>query len=172
MKMIQTLLICALVVTSVSAFAQWQWIDKDGRKVFSDRAPPSEILEKNILKRPGVRANAVINEADALPAGDTPMTTAAALPVSAPKASALDKEVEAKKKLAAEAEAAKRKAEEDRITKAKIESCAGAKQAKANLDSGVRISRINAAGEREVMDDSARASELKRILAVMNSDCK
>jgi hypothetical protein len=32
--------------------AQWQWIDKDGRKVYSDRSPPSDIQEKNILKRP------------------------------------------------------------------------------------------------------------------------
>jgi len=37
---------------SLTALAQWQWIDKDGRKVYSDRSPPSDIPEKNILKAP------------------------------------------------------------------------------------------------------------------------
>ena len=37
---------------ALSALAQWQWIDKDGHKVFSDRSPPPEINEKDILKRP------------------------------------------------------------------------------------------------------------------------
>ena len=84
----------------------------------------------------------------------------------------IDKELEAKKKQAAEAEAAKRKAEEEKIMKAKIENCARAKQAKAGFDSGIRISRINSAGEREVMDDAARAAELKRIQTIMESECK
>ena len=83
----------------------------------------------------------------------------------------MDKELEAKKKQAADAEAAKKKTEEEKITKAKIENCARAKQAKATMDSGVRIGRVNVAGEREVMDDVARAAEVKRIQAVMATDC-
>jgi len=83
-----------------------------------------------------------------------------------------DKELEAKKKQAAEAELAKRKDEEARVTKTKVENCARAKQAKTTLDSGVRVSRSNAAGEREIMDDAARATELKRIQTVIDNDCK
>ena len=83
----------------------------------------------------------------------------------------MDRELEAKKKQAADAEAAKKKAEEEKITKAKIENCARAKQAKATMDSGVRIGRVNATGEREVMDDGARTAEVKRIQAVMATDC-
>ncbi|WP_216088085.1 DUF4124 domain-containing protein, partial [Shigella flexneri] len=30
-----------------------QWVDKDGRKVFSDRPPPVDVPAKNILKQPG-----------------------------------------------------------------------------------------------------------------------
>ena len=37
---------------AITASAQWQWVEKDGRKIFSDRPPPSEIAEKDILKRP------------------------------------------------------------------------------------------------------------------------
>jgi hypothetical protein len=58
------------------------------------------------------------------------------------------------------------------VVKAKVENCARAKQAKANFNSGVRVSRINEKGEREVLDDAARAIEVKRIQAIMNSDCQ
>jgi hypothetical protein len=84
----------------------------------------------------------------------------------------VDKELEAKKKQAADAEIAKRKADEDRVTKAKVENCARAKQAKTTYDSGVRLSRSNAAGEKEILDDAARAEELKRIQSVIAADCK
>jgi Domain of unknown function (DUF4124) len=163
MKLNRLILSLALACTAVSAFAQWQWIDKDGRKVFSDRAPPPDILEKNIISRPAGRNSAPAANAPAeQPAG----SAAASTPASAalPKPGGVDKDLEEKKKQAADAEAAKRKAE--------VENCARAKQGKATYDSGVRISRSNAAGEREVLDDAARAAEIKRIQSVIDSDCK
>ncbi len=168
MKLFPTLLSAVLAWTCASALAQWQWIDKDGRKVFSDRAPPPDVLEKNILKRPANRgpSNAAADSA----VSDTP-AAAPALPLAS-KDRGVDKELEAKKKQAAEAEVAKRKAEEERQTKAKIENCANAKQAKVTYDSGMRVARTNANGEREYLDDAARASELKRIQAVINTDCQ
>jgi hypothetical protein len=158
----------ALVVTCIatSALAQWQWIDKDGRKVFSDRAPPADVADKNILRRPtGHMPSTPAPVADAPPADSTPAAPAA-------KGAGIDKDLETKKKQAAEAEAAKKKADEERITKAKIENCARAKQAKATFDSGVRVARTNAAGEREVMDDAAREAETKRIQSIIDRDCK
>jgi hypothetical protein len=92
--------------------------------------------------------------------------------VASRPAGGLDKELEARKKQAADAELAKRKADEEKVAKAHIENCARAKQAKATFDSGMRLSRTNAAGEREVMDDAARAVELKRLQGIMESDCK
>lgn len=169
MKMLQLLLIAALTVACGAAFAQWQWIDKDGRKVFSDRAPPADILDKNILKRPAGRAPSA---APAEENAGSAESAAPALPASGSKVATIDKELEAKKKQAADAEVAKRKADEERVTKAKIENCARAKQAKTSFDSGVRIARTNAAGEREIMDDAARAAEAKRIQGIINTDCK
>lgn len=171
MKMLQMLLFTALAGASVVASAQWQWVDKDGHKVFSDRAPPADIVDKNILKRPAGRS-VPISAPDAAESADTPVAAPAAAPANSAKTSGVDKELEAKKKQAANAETAKRKADEERVTKAKIENCARAKQAKASFDSGVRISRTNAAGEREVMDDAARATELTRIQGIIASDCK
>jgi hypothetical protein len=161
------------VALSGSCLAQWQWLDKDGRKVFSDRAPPSDVPEKNILKRPNTAAKAA-----AAPDAGTNAGGNATAPVPTPAASSLpitgglDKDLEAKKKQAAEADAAKRKAAEEANARAKIENCARAKQAKANFDSGIRISQTNAAGEREILDDAARAAEVKRIQSIIDSDCR
>lgn len=167
MNPIRNLLIGACCLLSLAATAQWQWLDKDGRKVFSDRSPPPDIQEKNILKRPGARS------ASAEPL-ERPAETAS-MPQGAsnqPKLSGIDKALTEQKKKAEEAELAKRKTEEDRLAKSKTESCTRAKQAKSSFDSGVRISRINEQGEREVMDESARIAEIKRIQAIMDADCK
>ncbi len=170
MKMTHLLLMAALAGLGGAASAQWQWIDKDGHKVFSDRAPPTEIPDKNILKRPGNRVP-MAAASDAVVTGDAPAAIASGpLPVKQP--GGLDKELEAKKKQAQEAEAAKRKAAEEEMTKAKIENCARAKTAKTTFESGVRIGRTNAAGEREIMDDTARAQELKRIDGIIARDCR
>ena len=40
------------------------------------------------------------------------------------------------------------------------------------MDSGVRIARMNDKGEREIMDDAARAVESKRLEGIVASDCK
>jgi hypothetical protein len=175
MKLTHLLLAAALAALGTSTFAQWQWIDKDGRKVFSDRAPPTDIPDKNILKRPGNRVPPPV-PADAASAADAPASDTAppvpAGPAVGKTATGLDKALEAKKKQAQEAEAAKRKAAEEQYTKAKVESCARAKQAKTTLESGVRIGRTNAAGEREFMDEDAKAEELKRVQGIIAKDCQ
>lgn len=175
MKLFQTLFAIVVGCACTAATAQWLWIDKDGHKVFSDRTPPPGTPDKNILKRPNGRVAPPVPTVETAPA-DQPAAAPAAVtaPVApaANKNAGVDKDLEAKKKQAADAEAAKRKEEQDKVAKAKIENCARAKQAKATFDSGVRISRTNAAGEREVMDDAARAAELKRIQGIMASDCQ
>ena len=158
------------------ASAQWQWIGKDGRKVFSDQSPPPEIQEKDILKRPGgarlPAANTPVAAADTATPGKP--TTAASAPgakASAPKISGKDSELEARKKKADEEEAAKKKAEADKVTAAKADNCTRAKSGLTTLQSGIRMSSVNAKGERIVMDDSARALETKRAQEVIDSSC-
>lgn len=176
MKPIQTLLVTALMGLSFAASAQWQWLDKDGRKVFSDRPPPSDVQEKNILKRPGSNKIPSAPVADAAPQTEpvagSASAAAPALPASGAKPTALEKELQAKKKLAQEAEAAKKKDAEEQLAKAKTDSCTRAKQAKISFETGGRISRINASGEREFMDDAAKAEELKRLQGIIAKDCK
>lgn len=175
MKILSLIVSVALFGVCGAAIAQWQWLDKDGRRVFSDRAPPPDIGEKDILKRPKAAAKT------GAPGEKEPGSDSAAAPTAAPASAAVrsaalpggvDKELEAKKKQVVDAEAAKRKAEQDRVTKSKVENCARAKQAKASFDSGVRISRTNAQGEREILDDTSRAAELKQIQGIIETECK
>jgi hypothetical protein len=168
-------LILAIVGASfaLTALAQWQWIDKDGRKVFSDRSPPSDIQEKDILKRPGGASRTAV----AAPVDSTavPALAAASAPAnkaSAPKLSGKDTQLEARKKQAEDAEAASKKAEEEKVAAAKTENCGRARRGVASFDSGVRIATTNAKGEREIMDDKTRAAETRRLQDIVAVDCK
>ncbi|WP_411883370.1 DUF4124 domain-containing protein [Polaromonas sp. YR568] len=176
LKLVSRTLILAVAGGSfaLTAFAQWQWIDKDGRKVYSDRSPPADILEKNILKRPrGAQVTAAPVASDAPAAAPAGTASAAAKGnAGAPKLSGKDAQLEAKKKQAEDEEATKKKAEDEKVAKAKADNCELAKKGQASMKSGVRILTTNAKGEREVLDDSAKAAETKRLQAVIDSDCK
>lgn len=151
------LLACSL------ASAQWVWKEGD-RRVFSDTPPPASVPEKNIVKRPGGGGAPLM-----APAAPAEVETAPA--AAAPQLPTADKELEAKKKQTEQAEETKKKAEEQRVAKARSESCARARQARTTLDSGIRLATTNAKGEREVMDDKARAAEARRLDDVVRSDC-
>ena len=159
----------------LSASAQWAWTDKDGRQVFSDRAPPSGVPDKSIFKRPGRASSPVPQEANAAASAGEPAAKASApaLPGAiGAKAAGVDKELAERKKKEEQAQAALRKADEERVSKAKADNCQRAIQAQKGLASGIRLSRINSQGEREVMDDAARAAEATRLQSIVDSDCK
>ena len=154
-----------LALATTTALAQWQWVEKDGRKIFIDHAPPAEIQDKDILKRP----------AGAMRGAAGPALNAASAPsqrASAPKPTGKDAELEAKKKKADDEEAAKKKAEEDKVAKNKADNCERAKTALATLQSGLRMASVNAKGEREVFDDAKREAETKRTQEVIDASCK
>jgi hypothetical protein len=140
-------LACAL---PLAAAAQWQWVDKDGRRVFSDKAPPPDIPAKSILKQPRGRGQPVVAE-PAEPAASAATATAAQPAASGLKVSGKDKVLEDKPQRA--------------------ENCSRAKNAKATIESGVRLARTNDKGEREIIDDNARAAELQRLQSIIARDC-
>lgn len=174
MKLAHWLVLGCVCLLPLSASAQWQWIDKNGKKVFSDQAPPPDVPEKNILRRAGppprggATAAQTVEPEPAADAAGAPKAQAAA----APKPSGVDKELEEKAKKAQAEEKAKQAAEAEKIAKAKADNCARARQSKATFDSGLRVARVNASGEREIMDDAARAAEQKRLQTIIQSDCK
>ena len=154
---------------TVPALAQWQWLDKDGRKVFSDRPPPIDIPQKSILKEPGIKApSPAQGVASSTPA---PVASAPAAKASTPRFSGRDAELEARKKQADALEEGKKQEEAEKLVKARADNCERAKKGQAALASGVRIALTNAKGEREFMDDAARSLETKRLQAIAESDC-
>lgn len=163
MKTPRLLLATALCCAALSATAQWQWIDKDGRKVFSDRPPPVDVPDKNILKQPGPHSKAAPSPAPA-PA------QAASLP--RPAAAGQDKELQERKAKADAEEAAKKQAEEQRQAKARADNCARARQAKATYAQERPLVQTNAQGERELVDEATRAAETKRADEIIASDCR
>ena len=155
-------LIAALgAAVSVPAAAQWKWRDKAGQMQYSDLPPPAGTPEADILQRP-------------LPTAPRPAAAgsaaAASAPLLAPKPG--DPELEARRKKTEQEEAARKKAEDDRVAIAKVDNCARAKVQLKALEDGQRISRINAKGEREYLDDKGRAEEAQRSRNVIASDCK
>lgn len=162
MNAFRVALIALVCSAPLAAAAQWQWIDAAGRKVFSDQAPPPDVPPSRILRQPGQRGPAAV-QPEAAPA-EAP---AAALP----SAAGVDKTLEERRKQADAAAAAKQKAEEEKVAALRAENCASARKHKETLDSGIRLARVNDKGEREVMDDAARAAEMKKVEAVIARDC-
>lgn len=160
------LALIALVCSApLAALSQWQWVDKDGRKVFSDQAPPPDVPANRILRQPGQRG------AVSAPVAEPVSAPAAAAKPALPRPSGVDKTLEDRKKQAEAAEAAKRKAEDEKFAAMQAENCQRAKQAKATYSSGMRVARVNAQGEREYLDDAERAAESKRLDDVIARDC-
>jgi len=148
---------------ALPASAQWKWRDKAGQTQYSDLPPPPGVPEGDILQRPtGASSRRTAPVA-------APASGASAAPLAAARAS--DPELEAKRKKAEQDVADKKKAEDAKVAATKADNCARAKEQLRTIDSGQRMARINAKGEREVLDDAARAAETKRTRDVMASEC-
>jgi hypothetical protein len=128
----------------------WQWVDEAGRTTYSDQPPSPSGPPVQVLRRPGEAA---------------PPPTLGAEPVRPPPASP------------ASAPAPK-SAQEDRLralqesnSRLRAARCAQVRQAWSALESGQRIARTSPTGEREVLDDAARATERVRLQGILASEC-
>ncbi len=161
----------SLALLPALACAQWQWLDKDGRKVFSDRSPPSDIPARNILKQPGGKAPPPPAEAEPPNSAASAPAVAAKTASNVPKISGKDKALEDKKKAAEQEEEAKKKAAEEKYAKEKAETCERARRALQTFNSGTRIRAPNAKGEMEFLTDEQRSAETKRLQGIA-AECK
>lgn len=162
----------AASLVALPAAAQWKWRDKGGHVQYSDLPPPLGTPEPDILARPGTQQRRGMT---ALP-GPAPIaapaeavSAAASSPV---KARPGDPELEAKRGKAEAEQAAKTKVEEQRVAAARADNCTRAKSQMATLESGIRIARSNAKGEREFLDDKQRADETRRARELIAADCR
>jgi len=149
------------------AVAQWKWRDATGQINASDRPPPKDVADKDILERPGTQARRSAPAAAAAASAPTAPVVAAA-----PPKTALEREVEARRRAAEQETTAKNRAEEERLAQQRAENCRRARGHIAALESGQRMARVNDKGEREVLDDKMRAEEMRSAREVVSSDCK
>jgi hypothetical protein len=164
-------LLALTVLALAPAHAQWAWRDANGRITASDRPPPNTVADKDIVSRPKTDKRAGIPNAVNAPAAAASAVATPAASTEPPK-TALDKEVDARKAKAEQEQAAKKKAEETKLAAQRAENCQRARQQMASLDSGIRIARVNAKGEREILDDAGRAAEANKAREVISSDCR
>jgi len=172
MTLIRTCLLAAACLLPAISAAQWQWVDHQGRRVFSDRSPPPDVPAKNILRQPGGTPPAQAAAAEATPAAPVAAASSPAAAASgALKPAGKDAQLEERRKQAEAAEAQKKKAQEEALAATRQENCKAAMRAKKTLDSGVRVVQTNDKGEREILDDKQRAAEVKRLDTVVAKEC-
>jgi len=163
-RTVMTAAAAVLLLVSLPAEAQWKWKDKGGRIQYSDLPPPVGTPDQDILSRPNAprRGNAPVAAASAASA---PVLASTAAP------RAVEPELEARRKRAEGEIAARSKVEEDRIAAAKADNCSRARAQLRTFESGIRVTRTNEKGEREVLDDKQRADETKHARDVVAADC-
>jgi len=154
-----------LLVPSLPSQAQWKWRDKDGNITVSDRPPPREVADKDILGRPTAARRTALQPA-------APASAASAASAAADAKGPLDREVEARRRAAEQEQAAKAKADEARTSAQRAENCQRARAQIGTLESGQRLTRVNAKGEREVLDDQARMAELAQAREAATANCR
>ena len=152
------------------AQAQWKWRDKTGQIQYSDLAPPAGTPDAAILQRPNVTPIRASATAASAASGVAVASAASGVPGIAPKS--VEPELEAKRKKAEQDKADKLKADNEKRAAAQAENCTRARSYMRSLDDGIRITRSNANGEREILDDKSRADEVKRTRDIIASDCK
>lgn len=155
-------LACLLVASP--AEAQWKWRDSRGQIHISDIPPPRDVPDKDVLYRPELTARRP-------PPAAAPAASVAAA-ASAPAKAAVDPELEERRKRAEQEQAARAEADKQKAAAVRKDNCQRAREQLATLDSGLRIARVKADGEREILDDDARARETRRAREVIASECR
>ena len=159
------------------AHAQYQWRDASGQMVFSDRPPPATVPEDRVIRRPLAAPRSTASAAPAAAQGaqgaSAPETAGTSAPtVASPAtATAAERQLEAQRR-AREQEAAERKRREDAEFAQKLaRDCEALRGDLRTLESGMRITRVNPAGEREFMSDEERTQRIGTVRQTLQSRC-
>lgn len=147
-----------LLLMAGLAQAQYAWIDEKGLRQFSDKAPPTSVPLKNILRSP-VRI-ALPEEAAAPAAGGALPATPKVAPTLA------DRDADYRKRQLEKAELDKKveaQAAKDRQRKM---ACDAARQNQQALSAGVRVRSTDGS----YLDDKGRAAEQAKVNSYL-SDC-
>lgn len=149
------LLIIALAIAAPAWAQIYEWRDAQGNLNYSDR-PPAGVDAKPIrsIRTPPRAPQA--QPAD--PAGAAPKSLA-------------EQNLEFQKRREEEAEAEKKAEQEQRMAEEKRLACEQTRSNLAALESGQRVTRFNAQGVQEFLDDATRTAEIERSRALLQANC-
>ena len=167
--MIRRTVIAIALFAALPALAQiYSWKDKDGKVHYGD-TPPSTGEVNQIRGAPAAKpAPAPAPESTGAPgATDTPTAQEPSRPPTL-----AEREQAFRERRAAEAEAQAKAAEEATRDAERERFCEQARNQLGALESGQRVSRFNAAGEREFLDDAARSAEVARLQQQVAEHCQ
>ena len=158
---------------SMPSEAQWAWKDTNGRVVYSDRPPPAEVKPANIVRQPSKQVlpagpASTATEDAAKPSDEKSADAKSAL--NAPKTTA-EREMEFRKRQQERADSEKKAAEEQAKNAATTAECDRARGYMKSLEDGMRITKTDASGNREFLDDAQRAAEKDRTRKIIQSAC-
>jgi hypothetical protein len=158
--MMRLLVLGSMLVFTAVAFAQmYRWVDKDGRVHYTATPPP-----------PGVKARTLQAPA-APPAPDDAAKDAGARDARKGPLTPAEQEQEFRKRQLEAQKAREKEALAAKEAEAKQENCARAREALRTFESGQRVSRTDAKGERYYLDDDARARETEATRRAVQDWC-
>jgi hypothetical protein len=158
--MLRVLVLGLLFACAAGASAQlYRWVDKDGRVRYGDTPPPG-VKAATLKPSPGAGAPAAPaeTEAAAKDAPKGPLTPA-------------EQDADFRKRQLDAQRAREQDERASRDAQAKQDNCARAQESLAGLESGQRIARTNASGERYYIDDDQRAAEIAKARQSVSSWC-
>jgi hypothetical protein len=146
-------ILLALAFSGAATAQAYKWTDQNGRVQYGD-TPPGDATNVTRLRGP----------------------TSGSAPAGAPEAAGKDKPLtpeQAFKKRQQERDEADQKVAQERAqADQKRANCEQARASLRQLESGQRVSTVNAAGERVFLDDDQRASQLARAQKSVAEWCK
>lgn len=153
-----------LLVALASAQAQYVWKDSKGQMHASDQPPPRDVADKDVIRRPAAAKPATV------PAAAPASAAAAARPRSA--SAPVDPELAQRRSRAEQEAKTKAQADAQRIAAQRAENCQRARAHLATLESGTRLVRVDAQGDRIAVEDAVRNREAAEARSVMASGCR
>ena len=138
-----------VMFASLAAAQQYKWVDQNGKVQYGD-VPPPGVKAQRLKPPPGGAA-----PAPAAKKGETALS---------PEAAYRKRQEDAQKEREKDAQAGQE-------TAAKRENCTRAQESLRTLESGQRIARTDAKGERYYLEDAQIAQETARARQLVKESC-
>jgi hypothetical protein len=153
---------------AAGASAQWAWKDDNGRLVYSNIPPPANVKPAQIVRQPGAVPQSARAAAPA--DGDAEKPASAPAAANAPKTYA-ERDAEFRKRQQERTDNERKAQEEQQKAAQKAVECERSRGYLRALEDGVRITRTDAGGNREYLDDAQRAAEMDRMRKAIRELC-